>query len=144
MDCMTNRTLRTARQPLVALGWLLTALLLVPALIGCGGGPGDGKYSLEGKVTYKGQLVPRGQIIFAPDSSKQNQGPGSVAPIEQGRYATYADKGIIGGPYRIRIEGFDGVASGDNIDGSPLFQPYEIEIDLPKENATRDFEVPGK
>lgn len=136
MDSTTNRKYRAAR--------LLTALLLAPVLIGCGGGPGDGKYSLEGTVTYGGQPVPRGQIIFQPDTSKQNSGPGSIAQIEQGRYRTYDDRGIVGGPYRIRIEGYDGIPSGDNADGAPVFKPYELEIDLPRENAVRDFEVPGK
>jgi hypothetical protein len=42
------------------------------------------------------------------------------------------------------IEGFDGVASGDNADGAPLFPAYELEVDLPKEDGVHDFDVPGQ
>jgi hypothetical protein len=123
---------------------LLLSAILAPALIGCGGGDGPVKYGLEGAVTYQGKPVPRGQIIFAPDSSKGNNGPGSVALIRDGRYATHDDRGVVGGPYRVRVEGFDGVPSGDNADGAALFPAYEIEVDLPKEGGVRDFDVPAQ
>lgn len=123
---------------------LLFAAILTSLLSGCGGGDGPVKYSLEGAVTYQGKPVPRGQIIFAPDASKQNNGPGSIALIRDGRYATFDDRGVVGGPYRVRVEGFDGVPTGDNADGAPLFPPYELEVDLPKEDGTHDFNVPAQ
>tara|TARA_R110002111_G_scaffold153375_1_gene220255 strand:- start:241484 stop:241897 length:414 start_codon:yes stop_codon:yes gene_type:complete len=130
----------------------ILSLIMVLTLIafGCSGGEADGpeKYTLSGKVTFAGKPVPVGEIILEPDSTKGNSGPASVAVIKQGEYFTESGKGIIGGPYIVRISGNDGVSvtlpDGMQLpEGKQLFGSYETKIELAKEKTTQDFEVPA-
>ena len=43
----------------------------------------------------------------------------------------------------IRIEGFDGQSDNPRFFGSPIFKPYEIKRDLPKEPCEQALEVPA-
>jgi hypothetical protein len=115
-------------------------LSLVLLTLGCGAGDATSIH-LNGTVTHKGQPVPRGQIMFAPDTAKGNSGPGSMAVIKDGKYSTKEGLAIVGGPHIVRIEGFDGVPDGDNADGAPLFPTYKIEADLPTSSGKVDFDV---
>ena len=63
--------------------------LLFPVLSGCG--PGIGKVS--GKVTYKGQPVPGGQLLFRPADPQQNAVP--VTLDEEGRYSAVLPTGEV-------------------------------------------------
>tara|TARA_R110002095_G_scaffold142965_1_gene123815 strand:- start:26051 stop:26464 length:414 start_codon:yes stop_codon:yes gene_type:complete len=125
-------------------------LMLILISFGCSQGEADGpeKFALSGKVTFAGKPVPAGEVSLEPDSAKGNSGPASVAIIKQGEYATETGKGIIGGPYIVRISGNDGVSvtlpDGMQLpEGKQLFGSYETKIEFAKENATKDFEVPG-
>ena len=115
---------------------------------GCGGPSGPPRYDLSGTVTYQGKPLPLGYIGFAPDTAKGNDGPGSHATIQDGKYATMPGHGTIGGPHVVTITGFDGAAHGQGLAanrmGRPLFPPTEIEADLPREPATHDFMVPAQ
>lgn len=124
------------------------ALMACSALMLSGCGSGEVQYRLEGAVTYKGQPVPEGNIVFEPDSSKGNKGPPGRARIQNGRYDTGATgaQGVIGGPHRVSITGFDGPISG--AEGNKevrlplqLFPPYTVEADLPEQDGTQDFDV---
>lgn len=118
--------------------------LAVSSFWGCGGGDsGPQKYSLTGKVTFNETPIPRGMIVFSPDARQDNRGPGAIAIIKDGQYSTEVGKGMIGGPHEIRINGFDGVAAGELIDGKPLFESYTQTVDLPRKSGTFDFNVPG-
>ena len=122
-------------------------LLLVGLLSSCllGGCYSDDSFvHLTGTVTYNGQPVPTGTLTFSPDTSQGNAGHGSMAVIRDGKYTTRESLGLVGGPHIVRIEGFDGIAHGDNLDGRALFRPYEESFDLPKESGPFDFAVPGK
>ena len=130
--------------------WLSLLSLAVGVLIGTGSGCGNDtsgpqRYALSGAVTHNGQPVPKGFITLEPDSEQGNSGPGGGAEIVNGKYDTKIEKGIVGGFYKVRITGTDGVPvtiSGEELpDGTPLFEPYETKIDFPKETTTRDFEV---
>lgn len=119
--------------------WLILGCLPW-VLLGCGSEPeGPTRYQVSGTVTYDGKPVPKGFITFSPDTSKGNKGPGSGAPIENGKYATPEGKGIVGGAYVISIRGSDGIPTteeGEEVpDGKELFSPYETRIDLPKEDS---------
>lgn len=119
-------------------------------LAGCGGRGGDAgppRYTLSGSVTFEGKPVPTGYISFVPDAAKGNTGPGAGATISNGKFATEAGKGTIGGVHRVKIVGFDGVPyteEGEEIkDGRSLFRPWEFNADLPMQNANVDYEVPA-
>ena len=111
---------------------------------GCGSDGGPTRYDLSGKVTYNGQPVRAGYILFSPDTS----GPGAQAGIKDGRYQTPAGQGTIGGPHVVTISGFDGVAFEDgpvkNPMGKRLFTSCQVKADLPKEAGTHDFSVPAQ
>lgn len=120
--------------------WVLL-LAAISAEAGCGG---DGaRYALSGSVTFRGQPVPTGTIIFEPDRAKGNHGPPGFAKISAGKYDTRLSdsQGTIGGPHVVRIIGLDGITSGELINGLPLFPEHSVSADLPRHNATQDFEV---
>lgn len=124
----------------------IVILVAFLALNGCGKkADGPTRYDLSGSVTFQGQPVPVGSIVFEPDTSKGNSGPGGSARIKDGKYDTSQEggKGTVGGPHLIRITGMDG-KPGDEYspEGSALFPEYSTTIDLPKETTTHDFDVP--
>lgn len=126
--------------------WLAAVVVAatMASLVGCGGDSGPKRYDLSGTVTYDGKPVPAGTIIFEPDSSKGNPGPQGVAEIRDGKYDTSKNgKGLIGGPHIVRITGFDRATEDETTTAEPLFSEYKIEVDLPKEGGTKDFEVPA-
>ncbi|MBN2295923.1 MAG: hypothetical protein JXM70_26060 [Pirellulales bacterium] len=122
--------------------------LLLPIAVACSKG-GPLRYQVSGKVTYKGQPVPAGRILFQPDESKGNNGPPAAAAIREGRYQTPPELSPVGGPHIVTISGnaakpVDQANSEapDNIPfGRSLFLPYKTNADLPKEPTTLDFEV---
>lgn len=126
-----------------ALASLAVTLALMTA--GCGES-GPPSYDVSGTVTFDGQPVPAGKIMFEPDRSAGNEGPRGIAMIKDGQYQTLPDKGAIGGPHIVRIFGFDGIRpkgwSGSDF-GTPIFPRYETKVDLPREPSTHDFDVPA-
>lgn len=118
----------------------LSAMMLVA---GCGKSDGPQRYSLSGQVTYGGQPVPAGQIVFEPDSSANNKGPQGYADIKDGKYRTEPGKGTVGGPHRVRITGYDGLTTDESKPTKPLFAEYQTKTDLPTADGTKDFEVPA-
>lgn len=123
------------------LNFILLVLLTLPQ--GCRQGvDGPKRYDCRGTVTFNGEPVPRGSISFEPDVEAGNSGPGSMAQIENGVYRTELGKGIVGGPYRIFIVGFDGKSPDGLGDGNPLFPEIRLEKSLPHENCEMNFELP--
>jgi hypothetical protein len=68
------------------------------ALAGCNSGKAGGR-AIAGKVSFNGQPVAEGQIVFEPN------GPGrmGVGPIADGTYSIPAKNGPSPGSYRVRI-----------------------------------------
>ena len=109
---------------------------------------GVDRFDLKGKVRFRGQPVPRGYLLFAPDGGKGNSGPGAKAGIAGGNYETLAGQGTVGGPHVVTIFGADGIPykmedGNTNPIGKPLFPTYKANVELPKESGTYDFEVPA-
>lgn len=78
---------------------LFVAVLLVCAA-GCG--RNTGTVSIGGAVSYDGQPVASGTIIFMPVEG--TQGPSTGSAIEAGRYQVPAQKGpLAGGRYKVEI-----------------------------------------
>jgi hypothetical protein len=115
-------------------------LVFLVSLNGCNRSPPS--YHVSGTVLFKGQPLPAGEIFFEPDASKGNQGPQGYAVIKEGKYDTAVTKrGIKGGPYNIRIEGFDGRPSNELPMGKPLFANSQEKRDLPQVNSEQNFSV---
>ncbi len=119
------------------------ALTFALCLVGCEK-EGPARYEVSGTVTYNGQPVPVGEVVFEPDTYQGNSGPGSVAQIRDGIYQTEPGMGVMGGAYIVRIVGFDGVSVGDSTAGTGLFPPYETTVELPQDDAVQDFNVPAQ
>ena len=137
---------REPRRPFpAAWTWLVAGLLLA----GCGRSDGPELHRLSGAVTFAGKPVPAGTILLEPDASRSNRGPAGYATIRDGRFDTRdGGKGTVGGPHRVRIAGEENldapVAPGSEAPTTrPLFPEYVTTVDLPREDATHDFSVPG-
>jgi len=120
-------------------------LLVLAAVAGCGE-RGPERFRVSGTVTHAGRPVQLGRIVFEPDTSRGNDGPQGFAPIENGRFDTSGPhcRGTVGGPMRVRIDGFEIKAGEDAAaSGTLLFPSYEEAIDLPRAAVERDFVVPS-
>lgn len=120
-------------------------------LAGCQGNvDGPVRYHISGQVTYEGKPVPYGQIRFVPDSAAGNSGPAGFSEIIDGKFDTrLAGKGTVGGPHTVFIDGCKSrprpEEEGDDIEkikARTLFTDFKTTLDLPKQNATHDIDVP--
>ena len=125
----------------ICLVMLLSPLLL---LFGCDRG-GIERITVSGEVTYNGQPVPGGIVIFRPNSTKGNSGPQGHAKIANGKYTT-TDKGSVSGPQIVEIHGYSTAAGpqGDSLFPPLLFPTYFTEADISAESTAINFEVPVK
>ena len=131
-------------------GFGLVALLFV--VPGCSGDTGPLRVDVNGKATFAGNPIPVGEITFIPDSTKGNSGPATNVSIKNGEYSTVGGgKGIVGGPHKIHVIAFDGVAKpAEELPmGTPLFPEYVTNADLPKaaagsEPVVHDIAVPAE
>lgn len=129
----------------IRLPMVLAAGLLLTVAPGCGR-RGTERFRVSGTVTHAGKPVQLGRVVFEPDAARGNDGPQGFAPIENGRFDTAGPhcKGSIGGPMRLRIDGFEMTGGEDAAaSGKLLFPAYEEAIDLPRADAVRDFVVPA-
>jgi len=115
------------------------------AMLGCSGPSGPPRYEVSGKATFAGKPIAAGSISFVPDTSRGNRGPGSFAPIRDGRYCTPPGKGTVGGPHVLTVLGLDRLpgSGGAGEDPPPLCSSYRLTVDLPKEDTTYDIDVPS-
>src|SRR5262245_41607972 len=124
---------------------LVSGCVLTACLVAGGCGTSDsGVHHLAGKVTFNGQPIPKGRIVFLPDATKGTSVAGGYADINDGVYDTRT-KGTPApaGALTVKIEGFDGKTTASNPVGSPLFLGYEVKVEVPSGTATKDFDVPA-
>jgi len=116
------------------------AILCVFGLIASAGCTKQEKlYRVSGVVTHAGKPIPKGLIFFDPKAD----GPQGFANIIDGKYDTAIQgKGIRGGFYNIRVNGFDGKEANEAPFGQALFPEYNGAKDLPQEDSTYDLDVP--
>src|SRR5262249_4573743 len=119
-------------------------LVLLGLLVAGCGRSGPPRYELSGPGAYAGKPLPAGVIFFDPAVRGAKDGPRGFATVREGGYDPgQKGKGSVGGPHRVRIQGFDGQPGPELPLGQPLFPEYQTDHDLPKENSTRDFEIPA-
>src|SRR3954451_11794285 len=97
-------------------------------------------YRVSGNVTFAGKPIPKGLIFFDP----QGEGPQGFANIENGKYDTSLPgkgKGIRGGAYDIRVNGFTGIEKNEAPFGDALFPEYTGKKELPQEDSTFDLDI---
>ena len=113
-------------------------LLAFAAFAGCSSD--EKMYRVSGTVTHKGKPIPKGLIFFDP----KEEGPQGFANIIDGRYDTAQGKGVRGGAYDIRVNGFDGKVGPEAPFGQALFPEYTGTKELPKQDSTYDLDVKGR
>ena len=95
------------------------------ALAGCGPGNGLTMGRVSGLVTYNGQPVEFGEVLFLPDSEKGNNGVPSMGSI--GKDGTYimstqeSGDGVIAGYHKVGIRALD--ATKVSKDDTPTLDP---------------------
>jgi hypothetical protein len=99
-------------------------------------------FDVSGTVTHDGKPIAKGLIFFDPDAGKGGKGSQGFANIENGKFDTAAQgKGVRGGPYTIRINGFDGKVGPEAPFGAALFPEHQFNKELPAEKQTLDYDV---
>jgi hypothetical protein len=100
-------------------------------------------HSVSGTVTYEGKPLPAGQIFFEADVTKGHDAPQGFAYIKDGQFNTeQGGRGVVGGDYVIRIQGFDGKPGNELPLGQPLFSDYVESRNLPRGPSRLEFSVP--
>jgi hypothetical protein len=86
-------------------------LVAVCALAGCGAGNGLTMGRVSGTISYKGEPVEFGDVIFVPDSGKGNNGVPSMGRIDKSGWYVMstenAGDGVIAGYHKVGIRVFD-------------------------------------
>ncbi len=128
--------------PAVPRRWAVGVLAFaLPALTGCSGGLD--LYPVSGTVTYKGKPVPAGVVWFDPDVTTGSAAPQGFAYIKDGAFDSAANgRGVAGGTYLVRVEGFDGKPGNELPLGKPLFATFEQKTDFPKARSELALAVP--
>jgi len=137
--------MRPRRRLSCALILFLASLGVLPiVLAGCGAKNSDECY-VQGLVTFNGQAVPSGSIVFEPDASQGNRGPSGFATITDGQYDTrHGGKGVRPGAVQVIVSGFDGHgANSDSGQGRALFPTYTMKAQVSTQTPTLDVNVPG-
>lgn len=116
-------------------------LATIVALAGCG--PSEPPtYNVSGDATFAGQPIAKGVIHFDPDTRKGGKGQSGFANILAGKYDTSREgKGVRGGAYTVRINGFDGKVADELPFGDALFPEYTEPRELPAADSTQDFAI---
>jgi hypothetical protein len=125
---------------------LFSAGLIAP-LIGCGQEDPFPRHVVTGTVTYQGQNLKHGILIFEPRESIGELAPVSYAPVRDGVFKTDEEEGPTTGEYRVKVLGYDrtGLDPEDQESEVPqLFPPYETHVELPTPDGTLDIEVPSR
>lgn len=80
--------------------------LLIFACCGCGGGTPSAPVAVKGSVSYQGQPLSGGIIVFTPDETRGTRGPLAHGTIlADGTFELKADDGekLVAGWYRISV-----------------------------------------
>jgi hypothetical protein len=85
--------------------WLLPGLSILLFSLGCGD-PHDGRLAVSGNVTFQGQPLDQGNIMFIPAS--RDLRTQASAQIINGRYQISAAQGLRPGKYKVSIHSGDG------------------------------------
>ena len=119
--------------------WIASFACLCSLLVSCHRDPA-GRFHVTGTVTFDGETVEGGFVLFEPDLANGKDGPQGIATITQGKYSTAeSNKGVTEGPHIVRIRGFRTSESGDIV---PLFPEFETKVEFSRDQLDYDFAVP--
>ncbi|NLX99475.1 MAG: hypothetical protein GXY83_25345 [Rhodopirellula sp.] len=118
--------------------WAVLVVGAMAASVGCGGG-GVERVDVFGAVTYQGEPVKDGSIMFVP----QAEGATAGTNITDGKYAAEGDGGVPPGKYFVKISST--VEDKENWVEDAMPIPPSKELLPEKYNATTELtlEVPS-
>lgn len=140
----SNKFAKTAGETLLMAGLrsgvsVFGLLFCCLSMAGCREMSNDsGRVSLTGRITYDGQPVPYGDLVFTPDGAQGNSGPEGFALIKNGVYSTRDDrgKGVGRGPMIVAVSAFrDGPGQG-------IIVETEFKVELPASGGEFDLVIP--
>ena len=76
----------------------MIGFILIPAVVGCGD---SGPEEITGTVTFQGQLIESGRIVYV--SIDEKNAPTSSGNITKGAYKVTGRGGVLPGRYRVQI-----------------------------------------
>ncbi len=118
---------------------LTSSFILLAALGGCAE---KKTFDVSGTVIFNGKPLPAGVVWFDPDSAKGNDSSQGFAYVKEGQFdSKEKGRGIRGGAYIIRVEGFDGKPWKESKLGLPLFTDYQEKRDVSIAAAKLEIEV---
>ena len=129
---------------------LLTIIgCLAIALEGCS--KKDEQFEIRGHVTYQGQPIAEGKILFMPNDESQ---PQAIAKIVNGEYTTASPGGVFVGEYKVQIFGYRGTGKVQDLGElygtqeqqvqylpAKFNRETELTVDISSEEAEYDFEL---
>jgi len=108
--------------------------------IGAGCRKSNSLTPVTGKVTFKDNPVPQGNVYIEPDATQGNKGPQCRSSIINGVFASRPEFGSVTGPVTVGVEGFE--MRPESEFPVPLFPRYTFKTEIPKGKATLDIVVP--
>jgi hypothetical protein len=102
---------------------------------------------VTGKVTYQGQPVEYGAIVFEPEDSIGKIAPTCNARIENGAFRTELAESPTTGAYKVRVWGYDkskmktNTTAEEIVETPELFPEYNLRVDIPPPSGKLDIEV---
>ncbi len=119
-----------------SLPWFLPVALILALAAGCGSA--DGLHAVSGTVTFDGQPVESGEIIFRPNGGTEASAAGKIVG---GRYSLRAAPG----PKRVEITAMRQVETPQAASGEPAlsFQSYIPEKYNRNSELTADVTARG-
>lgn len=91
--------------------FVLPLFLMTLLAVGCSRGPVT--FPVSGTVTYDGQPLPEGIIIFVPDGTKGVSGIPSEAQVKDGKFQIAKQAGVVAGAYLVTIESGEAIPPAD-------------------------------
>ena len=123
--------------------YMMAAGLLTSLAIGCQKQDGPVRYDVSGTVTYQGDPVPSGSVVFTPDTAQGNSGPQGTAKIVDGHYDTAnSGRGTVGGPHQVHVIATDAMTA-EEAELQPPLAEHTFTLDLPEDETTQDLEIPS-
>lgn len=126
-------------------GAVLVFLSVLALVAGCGG-DGLTRGSVNGQVTFEGQPVANGTIVFTPTGG--TKGPVAMTEISNGQY-TITNHAPVVGKHSVKIEGVRDTAKKDEL-GRVIGEQYipakynqktTLTADIAKGANTLDFKL---
>ncbi|MEQ1825715.1 MAG: hypothetical protein ABL921_07200 [Pirellula sp.] len=98
---------------------------------------------ISGTVTFKGNPIPAGNVMFTPDVSIAS-GQVRMFMVKDGKFdsATDPNPGLLPGNYKVTIAGYDGKQIPMFYQGKQIFNAVDESITITAGKMTKDFVVP--